>query len=255
MLVKRIIPCLDVYKGRVVKGIKFRNLRDAGDPAALGSVYSEEGADELVYLDITASSEDRSVIVDVVRNVARSIDIPFTVGGGINSVETATQVLTNGADKISINTAAVKNPDLITDLRDIFGSNCVVVAIDAKRSLGVTPSNYEVYIYGGSVPTGLDVVEWAKKVVEYGAGEILLTSIDRDGTREGFDLELTKIVSETVNVPVIASGGAGNIKHFVELFKKTDADAGLAASIFHFGEVSIRNLKEELRRNGIPVRL
>ncbi len=255
MLVKRIIPCLDVYKGRVVKGIKFRNLRDAGDPAILGSVYSEEGADELVYLDITASSEDRSVIVDVVRKVAKSIDIPFTVGGGINSVETATQVLTNGADKISINTAAVKSPGLITDLRDIFGSNCVVVAIDAKRNLGVTPSNYEVYIYGGSVPTGLDVVEWAKKVVEYGAGEILLTSIDHDGTKKGFDLELTKMVSEAVNVPVIASGGAGNIKHFIELFKKTDADAGLAASIFHFGEVSIRNLKEELRRNGIPVRL
>lgn len=255
MLVKRIIPCLDVYKGRVVKGIKFRNLRDAGDPAVLGYIYSEEGADEIVFLDITASSEDRSVIIDVVRSVAKSIDIPFTVGGGIDSIEKATEVLINGADKISINTAAVKNPDLVTDLRDLFGSNCVVVAIDAKRSVAVTPSNYEVYIYGGSVPTGIDVITWSKKVVELGAGEILLTSIDRDGTQDGFDLELIRKVTNEVNVPVIASGGAGNIRHFVELFRETGADAGLAASIFHFGYVNIKDLKMELKKNHIPVRM
>jgi len=255
-LAKRIIPCLDIRDGRVVKGIKFKNLRDSGDPAELGRHYSHEGADELVLLDVSASRENRRIILDVVRRVAENVDIPFTVGGGIKGVEDAEEILCSGADKISVNTSAVKNPHLITELRDRFGSNCVVVAIDAKRvTSSIGGEFFEVYIYGGSRPTGLDVVEWAVEAEVLGAGEILLTSIDRDGTRDGFDLELVRVVSESVNIPVIASGGAGNHIHFLELFKFTNADAGLAASVFHFGDLSIKSLKRFLWRNGVNVRL
>jgi len=258
-LAKRIIPCLDVDHGRVVKGVKFVNLRDAGDPAELGAFYSDEGADELVFLDITASPEKRKILSDVVKKVAERVNIPFTVGGGIRSVEDAQEILLRGADKVSINTAAVKNPSLITELSDLFGRNCVVVAIDAKRRVDITNGKrkkwFEVYIYGGIQPTGIDAIKWAKKAEELGAGEILLTSMDRDGTKLGYDIDLTKAIADTVNIPVIASGGAGHPKHFVEVFKKTKADAALAASIFHYREFTIREVKEELLKNGIHVRI
>ena len=258
-LAKRIIPCLDVDHGRVVKGVKFVNLRDAGDPAELGAFYSDEGADELVFLDITASPEKRKILSDVVKKVAERVNIPFTVGGGIRSVEDAQEILLRGADKVSINTAAVKNPSLITELSDLFGRNCVVVAIDAKRRVDTIDGRrkkwFEVYIYGGRQPTGIDAIKWAKKAEKLGAGEILLTSMDRDGTKLGYDIDLTKAIADAANIPVIASGGAGHPKHFVEVFKKTRADAALAASIFHYREFTIREVKEELLKNGIHVRI
>ncbi|MBO3758103.1 MAG: imidazole glycerol phosphate synthase subunit HisF [Thermoproteota archaeon] len=250
MLSKRIIPCLDVDKGKVVKGVKFKELKDAGNPVELASLYSNEGADELVFLDISASLENRSTMVNLSKEVAKVIDIPFTVGGGIKSVEDAREILRNGADKISINTLAVKNPNSIKELSSEFGSQAVVVAIDAKFKSG----SYEVFIYGGTLPTGIDVVTWAKEVETRGAGEILLTSIDRDGTKQGYDINLTKMVLDVVNIPVIASGGAGYPYHFLEVFR-IGADAALAAGIFHRGEYRIKEIKEFLMKEGVQVRL
>ena len=251
MLAKRIIPCLDVDKGRVVKGVRFLNLRDAGDPVEVARRYEEEGADELVFLDITASAEGREIMIDVVRRVAESVFMPFTVGGGIRSVSDMRSLLEAGADKVSINTSAVKNPELVREGSYLFGSQCIVVAIDARRR----GDSWEVYINGGRTPTGLDAVEWAGRVQELGAGEILLTSMDRDGTKEGFDVELCRAVSSAVNIPVIASGGAGSEEHFLEVFKEGGVDAALAASVFHFREIEIPSLKRFLADNGITVRL
>ena len=250
MLAKRIIPCLDVDQGRVVKGINFVKLREAGDPIEMGKFYNDQGADELVFLDITASSDNRKTIIEVARNVAKQVFIPFTVGGGIRTVEDMRLILLVGADKVSINTAAVKNPQLISDGANIFGNQCIVLAIDAKRNTG----NWEVFINGGRTPTGKDVIEWAKRGVALGAGEILLTSMDQDGTKLGYDLELTKKISESVNVPIIASGGAGKDKDFYEVFTKGKADAALAASLFHFGELKVKDLKEYLVNKKIPVK-
>ena len=250
-LAKRIIPCLDVLAGKVVKGIQFKNLRLAGDPPKLARLYEDQGADEIVFLDIGASPENRRILIDVVKRTARELSIPLAVGGGIRSIEDMEEVLCSGADKISVNTAAVKNPSIISEGAEIFGSQCIVVAIDAKRRDGW----WEVYIYGGRKPTGLDAVEWAKKVERLGAGEILLTSMDRDGTTSGYDLELTRAVSESVNIPVIASGGAGGPKHIYEVLTIGKADAALAASIFHYGIYTVRSIKEYLRRRGVPVRL
>ena len=252
MLAKRIIPCLDVDKGRVVKGIRFRELRDAGDPVEVAKAYEKQGADELVFLDITASAEDRGIILDVVKRVAETVFMPFTVGGGVRTLEDIRRLLESGADKVSINTAAVKNPQIVYEGAKRFGSQCIVVAIDAKRRPG---GGWEVYIHGGRTPTGIDAVEWAKRVQELGAGEILLTSMDRDGTKEGYDVELTRAVAEAVNIPVIASGGAGKKEHFYEAFTEGKADACLAASLFHFKELSIPDLKEFLKEKGIHVRL
>jgi len=265
-LTKRIIPCLDVDHGRVVKGKHFLNLKEAGDPVELAKRYSEEGADELVFLDITASPEKRKILKDTVERVAAEIDIPFTVGGGIQSLSDARTVLSSGADKVSINTAAVEHPNLIEKLAKTFGRQCVVVAIDAKRryekgkrALAVEGKVgtcwFEVYTCGGRRPTGLNAVQWAKRVENLGAGEILLTSMDRDGTEKGFDLELTKSVSENVNIPVIASGGAGGPEHFLEAFSIGGADAALAASIFHYNKYSIQFIKKFLRDMGVEVRL
>ncbi len=265
-LSKRIIPCLDVDNGRVVKGIHFIDIKDAGDPVQLAERYSKEGADELVFLDITASEQHRETMQNVVREVAKVINIPFTVGGGIRSMEDGRNILLNGADKVSINTAAVKKPDLITKLMKIFGKQCVVVAIDAKRTYtGLNKRNvikengkkfwYEVYIYGGKKPTGIDAIAWAKKAEKLGAGEILLTSIDMDGTEKGYDLELTKAISNTVNIPVIASGGCGEPKHMLDVFKHGNADAALAASIFHYEKYPVSRVKEYLQTNHIRVRL
>ncbi len=251
MLAKRIIPCLDVDKGRVVKGVRFLNLVDAGDPVEVSLLYEEQGADELVFLDITASAEDRKITLDVVRRVAEEVFMPFTVGGGISSLEDMRKLLEAGADKVSINTSAVKNPQLIYEGAKRFGSQCVVVAIDAKRKGNI----WEVYIHGGRTPTGLDAIEWAKKVESLGAGEILLTSMDKDGTKSGYDIELTRAVSESVNIPVIASGGAGSMDHFYEGFTLGGADACLAASLFHFREISIPELKAYLASKGVPVRV
>lgn len=251
MLAKRIIPCLDVDRGRVVKGVKFLNLRDAGDPVEVARRYEEEGADELVFLDITASAEGREIMIDVVRRVAESVFMPFTVGGGIRTVSDMRALLEAGADKVSINTSAVKNPQLIREGSYLFGSQCIVVAIDARRK----GDSWEVYINGGRTPTGLDAVEWAERVQELGAGEILLTSMDRDGTKEGFDVELCRAVSSAVNIPVIASGGAGSEEHFLEVFKEGGVDAALAASVFHFREIGIPSLKKFLADSGITVRL
>ena len=250
-LAKRIIPCLDVLAGKVVKGIQFKNLRLAGDPPKLARLYEEQGADEIVFLDIGASPENRRILIDVVKRTARELSIPLAVGGGIRSIKDMEEVLCSGADKISMNTAAVKNPSIISEGAEIFGSQCVVVAIDAKRRDGW----WEVYICGGREPTGLDAVEWAKKVERLGAGEILLTSMDKDGTTSGYDLELTRAVSESVNIPVIASGGAGEPKHIYEALTIGKADAALAASIFHYGVYTVRSIKEYLRSRGVPVRL
>jgi cyclase len=251
MLAKRIIPCLDVDKGRVVKGVKFQNLRDAGDPVEVAKSYEEQSADELVFLDITASAEERKIMIEVVQRVAETIFIPFTVGGGVSSLEDIRRLLSAGADKVSINTAAVKNPQLIYESAKRFGSQCIVVAIDAKRS----ERGWEVYIHGGRTPTGLDAVEWAKRVEGLGAGEILLTSMDADGTKKGYDIELCKAVASAVSIPVIASGGAGTMEHFYEVFTQTNVDAALAASLFHFKEVSIPELKAYLKNKGVHVRL
>lgn len=252
MLTKRIIPCLDVTDGRVVKGTNFVNLRDAGDPVALASFYDREGADELVFLDITASARGRKTMLDVVYRTAGDVFIPFTVGGGIGSLEDVRAILSAGADKVSINTAAVQNPGLIAGAAERFGSQCIVVAIDARRN---GPASWEVYVHGGRTPTGLDALQWARRVEELGAGEILLTSMDRDGTRDGYDLELTRAVARAVRIPVIASGGVGTCEHIAQGLQDGEADAALAASIFHFGQYSIRQVKEYLAEKGIPVRM
>lgn len=251
MLAKRIIPCLDVKDGRVVKGVNFLNLQDAGDPVENGKFYDSEGADELCFLDITASSDRRNIILDMVKRVAETVHIPFTVGGGIRTVEDVRLILENGADKISINTSAVQNPRLITESAEKFGSQCILVAIDAKKN---NKGGWTVYLNGGRTPTELDAIEWAIEAMKLGAGEILLTSMDRDGTRDGYDLELTRNLSEAVDIPVIASGGAGSIDHLYDGFTKGKADAVLAASIFHFREISIKEVKESLKARGIPVR-
>ena len=256
MFTKRIIPCLDVHNGRVVKGVNFVNLRDAGDPVEIAAAYDRAGADEVVFLDITASSDARATVVDMVRKVAENVFIPFTVGGGVRKVSDIRRLLNAGADKISINTAGVNNPDLIGESAALHGSQCIVVAIDARRRDRADPSKgWEVFTHGGRTATGLDAVEWAKKVTALGAGEILLTSMDCDGTKQGFDLELTRTVSEAVSVPVIASGGVGNLDHLVEGVTIGKADAVLAASIFHFGEYSVRQAKKYMAEKGITVRL
>ncbi|MEM4189451.1 MAG: imidazole glycerol phosphate synthase subunit HisF [Candidatus Caldarchaeum sp.] len=254
MLAKRIIPCLDVDAGRVVKGRRFVDLRDAGNPATLAAKYSEEGADELVFLDITASAQKRDILVQVVREVASVINIPFTVGGGIRDMEDADLVLRNGADKTSVNTAAVNNPSLVKQLSATYGAQCVVVAIDAKSNPSM-PSGYEVYTYGGRKAAGVDAVEWAVRVMELGAGEILLTSMDMDGTQQGYDLRLCRKVVEAVNIPVIASGGAGSPEHIYRVLTDGRADAALAASIFHYGQHTINEVKQYLRDRGVEVRL
>lgn len=254
MLAKRIIPCLDMAGGRVVKGVSFVNLRDAGDPAELGAFYSAEGADELVFLDINASAENRRTLLDVVARTAERVFIPLTVGGGIGSLDDIRDLLTNGADKVSLNTAAVLNPRLITEAAERFGSQCIVVAVDAKRLPG-PELRWEVYTHGGRRPTGIDAVEWAKRVVELGAGELLPTSMDQDGHLDGYDLELTRAFAEAVSVPVIASGGAGTLEHLYEAIAIGKADAVLAATIFHYGTYSIRQAKEYLAAKGVPVRL
>lgn len=253
MLTKRIIPCLDVHAGRVVKGVNFVNIRDAGDPVEVAAVYDKAGADELTFLDITASSDARNIMLDVVRRVAEQVFIPFTVGGGIRSAEDFREILKAGADKISVNSAALKRPELITEAADRFGSQCVVVAIDAKRKSD--RSGWEVYLNGGRVNTGKDAVKWAVEAYKLGAGEILLTSMDCDGTKAGYDLELTRQISENVGIPVIASGGAGTMEHFYDALTEGKADAVLAASLFHYREMEIRDLKAYLRNRGIEVRL
>jgi cyclase len=269
MLAKRIIPCLDVDRGRVVKGISFVNLVDAGDPVEQGARYDREGADELVFLDITASSDRREIVADMVRRVADRVFIPFTVGGGIRTVDDIRAILKAGADKISVNTAAVQNPDLIREGAERFGAQCIVVAIDAKRinvaqtsvcavedvaQTSVCATSWEVYLHGGRTPTGIDAVEWARQAAELGAGEILLTSMDCDGRKDGYDLELTRAVAEAVNIPVIASGGAGKLEHLHQALAIGKASAVLAASIFHFGEFTIGEAKQYLRERGILMR-
>ena len=251
-LAKRIIPCLDVKDGMVVKGIKFLNLRKAGDPVDAAFIYNKQGADELVFLDITASYEKRDIIIDIVKRTAEKLFIPLTVGGGIKNLEDIRNLLKAGADKVSINTAAVKNPDLIKRASKLFGSQCIVVAIDAKK---VGKSKWEVYINGGRTKTGIDAVKWAKEVERLGAGEILLTSMDKDGTKLGYDIELTRKVSDSINIPVIASGGAGSLKHLYEVLSKGKASAVLAASIFHYKEYSIMRVKKYLKERGIVVRI
>lgn len=253
MLARRIIPCLDVSEGRVVKGVKFVQLRDAGDPVELASFYDKEGADELTFLDITASAQKRYIIIDIVRKVAEKVFIPFTVGGGISDVDMIKEILKSGADKVSINTAAVKDPDFIKKAAEKFGSQCIVVAIDARRNSD-KPS-WEVYVNGGRTPTGIDAVEWAKKAEELGAGEILLTSMDMDGTRSGYDIELTKAITGSINIPVVASGGAGTMEHVYSVLTRGGADAALLASCLHYGDFRISELKAFLSRKGIPVRL
>ena len=253
MHTKRIIPCLDVKNGRVVKGINFVNLVDAGDPVQVGMAYDKAGADELVFLDITASSDQRTIVVDMVRRVAENIFIPFTVGGGIRTVDDFKAILREGADKISVNSAAIDNPYLISEAADKFGSQCVVLAIDAKRR--EDGSGWNIYKHGGRIDCGIDVVEWAMKAAGLGAGEILLTSMDCDGTKAGYDIELTRTISENVNVPVIASGGAGTKEHFYEALTEGKAEAALAASLFHYKELEISEVKEYLKSKNVPVRL
>ncbi|PHV71021.1 imidazole glycerol phosphate synthase subunit HisF [Sporanaerobium hydrogeniformans] len=252
MLCKRIIPCLDVKGGRVVKGVNFVNLIDAGDPVKVAKAYSDAGADEVVFLDITASSDERNIILDVVEKTAEQVFIPLTVGGGVRSLEDIRNILNAGADKIGMNSAAIKDPDLISQGAERFGDQCIVVAIDAKRK--VNESGFEVYMHGGRIPTGMDAVEWALEAEKRGAGEILLTSMDCDGTKAGYDLALTRAISEAVSIPVIASGGAGTKRHFLEAFEEGKADAALAASLFHFKELEIKDLKDYLAAHQVPVR-
>jgi imidazole glycerol-phosphate synthase subunit HisF len=257
MLAKRIIPCLDVDRGRVVKGVNFVDLIDAGDPVECGKRYDQAGADELVFLDITASSDARNIVANMVRRVADTVFIPFTVGGGIRSAEDIREILRAGADKVSLNTAAVRNPELITSGAETFGVQCIVVAIDAKRrptAVGETRASWEVFVHGGRTPTGLDVLEWAGKAQRLGAGEILLTSMDRDGTKDGYDLELLKAVTSSVQIPVIASGGVGTLEHIYQGLTEGGASAALAASIFHFGTFTIGQTKTYLRERGVLVR-
>ena len=265
-LTKRIIPCLDVAKGRVVKGLNFKSIKDAGDPVLLAEKYSNEGADELVFLDITASEENREIIKSLVSKVARVINIPFTVGGGVKTLQHARDILLSGADKVAINTGAVKNPEVVTELMDLFGRQCIVVAIDVKRNYNTTGKKnifsingkkfwFEVFIYGGKKETGLDAIEWAKQVESFGAGEILLTSIDMDGTKDGYDIDLTKEIVNTVSIPVIASGGCGKPDDMIAVFKETDVEAALAASIFHYETHSVDRVKKIIKENGIPVRI
>ncbi|HSG32414.1 MAG TPA: imidazole glycerol phosphate synthase subunit HisF [Thermodesulfobacteriota bacterium] len=251
MLSKRIIPCLDVKDGRVVKGVNFVNLRDAGDPVEIAKQYSKEGADEITFLDITASHEGRNIMIDVVRQTASEVFVPLTVGGGVRTLDDVRNLLLAGADKVAINTAAVKDPEFVRQAAEKFGSQCIVVAIDA-RSNG--QGSWEVYTHGGRNPTGIDAIEWAKKMEEYGAGEILLTSMDKDGTKEGYDLELTKTISENLIIPIIASGGAGNLQHLCDGVKKGKADAVLVASIFHYGEYKISEAKDFMASDGVVVR-
>jgi len=250
MLKKRIIPCLDIKEGRTVKGVNFEGLRDAGDPVELAKLYSDAGADELVFLDITATLEKRDTLVDLVKRVAEQVNIPFTVGGGIRSVEDAHRLLKNGADKISVNSSAVKRPELLNELSAQFGNQCVVLAVDARPVNGV----WKVFVNGGKVETELNLLDWVKEGVERGAGEILFTSMDHDGTKNGFALEALESVCQTVNVPVIASGGCGSVGHFIDVFQKTSVDAALAASVFHFGEIEISDLKNTLKKHNIPIR-
>ncbi|MDP2981299.1 MAG: imidazole glycerol phosphate synthase subunit HisF [Candidatus Omnitrophota bacterium] len=252
MLTKRIIPCLDVKDGRVVKGVKFLNLRDAGDPVEVAQFYDNEAADEIVFLDITASFEKRDIMLDAVKRTAETVFMPLTVGGGIRNLEDIRQLLKAGADKVSINTAAVKDVKLVEKASEKFGSQCIVVAIDAKRS---GKDKWEVYIHGGRTSTGIDAIKWGKIVEKMGAGEILLTSMDKDGTKDGYDIDLTRRFSESLNIPIIASGGAGNLDHIYEAFARGKADAALAASIFHYKEYSIREVKENLKKRGIKVRI
>ncbi len=251
MLNKRIIPCLDIKGGRVVKGVKFLGLRDAGDPVEVARAYDSQKADELVFLDITASFENRKTLIGLVEKIAENIFMPFTVGGGISDVEDIRSLLNAGADKVSINTAAVRFPELIKDSSMRFGSQCIVVAIDAKK---IKEASWEVFIHGGRTPTGLDAVEWVKEATHLGAGEILLTSMDCDGTKDGYDLELTKAISSAVDIPVIASGGAGKLEHFYEVFTNAGADAALAASLFHYGELSVIDVKKYLKNKGVAIR-
>lgn len=251
MLAKRIIPCLDVRDGKVVKGVNFVGIREVGDPVECAVEYDRQGADEICFLDITATHEGRSTMIDVVRKTAEHVFVPLTVGGGIRSVEDFREILRAGADKVSVNSAAVKNPALISQAAEIFGSQCVVVAIDAKRD---GQGNFHVVVHGGRKDTGLDAVEWAKKCQELGAGEILLTSMDTDGCKEGFDLELTRAVCDAVTIPVIASGGCGRLEHFSQVFEETGADAALAASLFHFRELTVEEVKNHLAEHNIPVR-
>jgi cyclase len=251
MLAKRIIPCLDVTAGRVVKGVNFVELKDAGDPVEIAKRYNDAGADELTFLDITASSDERDIILHIIEAVAEQVFIPLTVGGGVRKVDDIRRLLNAGADKVSINTAAVHNPELVAEASGYFGSQCIVVAIDAKRVDG----HWEVFTHGGRKPTGLDAVEWAKKMESLGAGELLLTSMDRDGTKSGFDLELTRSISDAVDIPIIASGGVGNLQHLVDGVKEGHADAVLAASIFHFGEYTVDEAKRYMKQHGIEVRL
>jgi len=252
MLAKRIIPCLDVKGGRVVKGVRFVNLRDAGDPVEVAKAYEKQQADELVFLDITASHEKRNIMIDIVRDIARNVFMPFTVGGGIRNLVDIRNLLNAGADKVSINTAAVKSPLLIREASGKFGSQCIVVAIDAKRAKG---NKWEVYINGGRTPTGKDAVKWARQAARLGAGEILLTSMDFDGTKDGYDIALTKSISQAVDIPVIASGGAGSLEHFKDVLTRGRADAALAASLFHYAELSVGQIKKYLKKNGVKVRL
>jgi len=265
-LTKRVIPCLDVAKGRVVKGLNFKSIKDAGDPVLLAKKYSDEGADELVFLDITASEEKREIIKSLVSKVAQVINIPFTVGGGVKTLQHARDILLSGADKVAINTGAVKNPQIISELMELFGRQCIVVAIDVKRNYNIKNQKnifsindkkfwFEVFIYGGKKETGLDAIEWAKKVGSLGAGEILLTSIDMDGTKDGYDIELTKKIVNSVSIPVVASGGCGKPEDMVAVFKKTDVEAALAASIFHYETHSVDRVKKLIKENGIPVRI
>ena len=257
MLNKRIIPCLDIKEGRVVKGVKFLSLRDAGDPVEVARIYDEQLADELVFLDITASFENRKILIDLVEKIAKNIFMPFTVGGGIRDISDIRDLLKAGADKVSINTQAVKCPDLIRDASAKFGSQCIVIAIDAKKCPGAqgTQARWEVFIHGGRTPTGLDAVAWAQKAASRGAGEILLTSMDYDGTKEGYDIDLTGAICKAVDIPVIASGGAGTLEHFYEVLARAGADACLAASLFHYQQFTVGQVKEYLAEKGVPVRL